>query len=101
VGGEEGAATHAHLDGNADIAVVVSDRGDHTRVVARTASDMTDVVELPGDLLTSLATEFGGDGGGHAAAGAVVLDATDSAAIEDQVVENVEAALGMQFTEIA
>jgi nanoRNase/pAp phosphatase (c-di-AMP/oligoRNAs hydrolase) len=101
VGGEETAAAHALLDGNADITVIVSDRGDHTRVIARTASGMTDGIELPRDLLTPLAAEFGGEGGGHAAAGAVKLDATDTVAIENQVLENVEAALGMQFAEVS
>ena len=97
VGGEETAAAHALLDGNADIAVVISVRGERTRVVARTADAMTGEVALPEDVLRPLAEQFGGDGGGHASAGMAKLESADPDRIEESIVENVETALGMQF----
>lgn len=97
VGGEETAAAHALLDGNADIAIVLSDRGSQTRVVARTASSMDGELALPDDILTPLADQFGGYGGGHAGAGIAKLESADPEAVERLAVECVEEALGMQF----
>lgn len=97
VGGEEGAAVHALMAGNADIGVVVSPQGARTRVVARVAASSTHSFSLPEDLLEPLAASFGGDGGGHASAGAANLASDDVAAIEDEVIARIEDALGMQF----
>ncbi|QLH83772.1 DHH family phosphoesterase [Halosimplex pelagicum] len=97
VGGEETAAAHALLAGNADIAITVSPRSDQTRVVART-SDSTDIdLALPEAVLEPLAREFGGDGGGHSGAGVAKLETTDTEAVENRTVLLIGNALGVQF----
>jgi len=97
VGGEETAAAHALLNGNADIAIILSARGDRTRVVGRTADSLRHEISLPEDVLQPLATDFGGDGGGHASAGTATLNSDDREAIEAHTVTHIEDALGMQF----
>lgn len=97
VGGEETAAAHALLDGNADIGVIISDRGNRTRVIVRTADSMIGELSLPADVLRPLAEEFGGHGGGHATAGIAKLDEGSPETIEESILEQIESALGMQF----
>jgi nanoRNase/pAp phosphatase (c-di-AMP/oligoRNAs hydrolase) len=101
VGSEEAAAAHTLLGGNADIGVVISERSTGARVVARTADTMASDISLPADLLCPLADEFDGDGGGHARAGTATLRQGEPETIEDRVVEQIEASLGMQFGPIS
>jgi nanoRNase/pAp phosphatase (c-di-AMP/oligoRNAs hydrolase) len=96
VGGEETAAIRALLQGQADIAVVLSERGDRTRVVARRAQSL-DSLSLPEDVLEPLTDEFGGSAGGHAGAGTAKLVSGRTNEIESRVIERVENVLGMQF----
>jgi phosphoesterase RecJ-like protein len=101
VSGQETAAAHALIAGNADIAVIVSERGDHIRVVGR-VSEQDDVeLALPSNVLQPLAAEFGGYAGGHAGAGVAKLETTDASAVEQSVVECIEDALGMQFVTLS
>lgn len=97
VSGEETAAAHALLAGNADIAIITSDRGPQTRVVGRTASSMNGDFSLPDDILTPLAEQFGGYGGGHESAGIAKLESADPESVERLTVEYLEDALSMQF----
>jgi nanoRNase/pAp phosphatase (c-di-AMP/oligoRNAs hydrolase) len=97
VGGEETAAAHALLAGNADIAVVVSPRGDRTRVVARVAATFDAELSLPEAVVEPLADSFGGYGGGHSGAGIAKLESDDSDAVEATAVSLIEDALGIQF----
>ena len=97
IGGQEAAAAHALLDGNGDIAVIISERESETRVVARTSERLGDTLSLPDDVLQPLAAEFGGYAGGHAGAGVAKLEPTSPSAIEEQVVQYVEKALGQEF----
>jgi len=101
VGGEETAAAHALLAGNADIAIVVSPRDDHTRVVARTSDSLDAGFSLPEAVLEPLAREFGGDGGGHSDAGVAKLESTDRDAVENKTVSLAGDALGVQFGELS
>lgn len=97
VGGEETAAAHALLGGNADIAVVVSPRDDHTRVVARVAESTTTDLALPDTVLDPLAREFGGDGGGHSNAGVAKLETTAADEVRTRTVSLIAESLGVQF----
>ena len=101
VGAEEKAAAHALLDGNADVALVVSQQGDWTRIVGRVAETLDASLSLPSDVLEPLAASFGGDAGGHARAASAELDATDRDAIEASALALVEDALGRQFGEFS
>jgi nanoRNase/pAp phosphatase (c-di-AMP/oligoRNAs hydrolase) len=101
VGGEETAVAHALLDGNADIAIVVSARDDHVRVVARASDSFGPDFSLPEDRLEPLAREFGGDGGGHRSAGVAKLETTAENAVETKTVSLVGEALDTQFGEFS
>lgn len=97
VGGEEAVAARALLAGNADIALVFSDRGDQIRVTGRTIEGAGLSLSLPEHVLQPLADEFGGHGGGHATAGTAKLDTDDVEPVEEHALQCVEDALGMQF----
>lgn len=97
VGSHEGAAANALLGSGADIALVISARETETRVVGRTDDRETADIHLPDDVLKPLASAFGGDGGGHAGAGAAKLDTDDLEAVEAACLEQVEEAFGMTF----
>ncbi|WP_227134770.1 DHH family phosphoesterase [Halorubellus salinus] len=101
VSSEETAAAHALLDGNADVALVVADQGDYTRIVGRVADSLDAVLSLPTDVFEPLAESFGGSAGGHAGAASATLDTTDHDAIETHALALVEDALGRQFGEFA
>jgi len=97
VGGEETAAVRTLLGGNADIGVILSPRGDRTRVVARTAPSLEHDLSLPAAVLEPLATEFGGHAGGHDSAGVAKLDSDAVQTVERRTVAHLEAGLEMQF----
>lgn len=97
VGGEESSAAHALLAGNADIAVVVSSRNEHTRVVARVAESATADLAVPDALLEPLVREFGGDGSGHSGAGVAKLETTAVEDVETRIVSLLGESLGVQF----
>jgi nanoRNase/pAp phosphatase (c-di-AMP/oligoRNAs hydrolase) len=101
VGGEETAAAHALLAGNADVAIVVSPRNDHTRVVARTSDTLDADFSLPEAVLEPLAREFGGDGGGHSGAGVAKLETIDGDAVETRTVSLLGDSLDVQFGELS
>jgi nanoRNase/pAp phosphatase (c-di-AMP/oligoRNAs hydrolase) len=95
VGGHERAAADVLVDGGADIGIVLSERDDHTRVVA--SSTVHTEISLPEDVLEPLATILGGDGGGHATSGVAKLDTTDIETVETTLIEEIEESLGVQF----
>ncbi len=97
VGGEESAAVQTLLDGNADIGVVLSPRGDRTRVVARTAPSLEHDLSLPAAVLEPLVAEFGGHAGGHESAGVAKLDSGAVETVERRTLAHLEERLGMQF----
>lgn len=95
IGSHETATAHALRDAGADIALVLSERGDRTWVVGRSGGATKGLLDLPADLLRPLAREFGGDGGGHAGAGVAKLDTVDREAVGRRAIDLVETALGM------
>lgn len=99
VGGHESDAAQALLDGNADIAVVLSDRGDQVRVVARIREQTDLSLSLPENILQPLAEEFEGHGGGHATAGTAKLNTGNIDAVKEHILQQVEDTTGMQFGE--
>lgn len=99
VGGEERAGLHALLGGNADVALVVSPRGDRTRLYGRVGGALE--LSLPGDVLEPLVDAFGGESGGHAGAAGAKLDTDDPDAVEREALARIEDALGTQFGEFA
>lgn len=97
VGGHEAAAATSLRDAGVDCAVVVSARGADHRVVVRASDTVAERANLGRDLLPALADEFGGDGGGHAAAGVATLETADAKGIERFVREFLESELGVTF----
>lgn len=100
VGGHEAAAADALRSNGVDLAVVCSDQGATTRVTARATDAFAAEVSLGRTLLPALAAEFGGDGGGHDAAGTAHVDADRTPAVESFVLDYVESELGMTFGEV-
>jgi len=101
VGAHEGAAADRLRAAGVDLAVVCSTHGDEIRVTARASDRMAERISLGATLLPALADEFGGDGGGHAAAGSATVAAVDPASITDAVLSTVESELGLTFGEVS
>jgi nanoRNase/pAp phosphatase (c-di-AMP/oligoRNAs hydrolase) len=101
VGGHETAAAHALRDAGVDLAVVCSEQTQGLRVTARASEDFTKRRSLGGDILPALADEFGGDGGGHAGAGAAKLHESSRDQIEAFLISHLESELGITFATVA
>jgi phosphoesterase RecJ-like protein len=95
-GSEQGAAGDALIDAGADIALVLTDRGDETWVIGR-LSEREDKLSLPDDVFAQLVEEYGGEGGGHSDAGTAKLETRAVDAVADDCLEAVEQALGRTF----
>lgn len=95
-GSDQAAAANTLLDAGADIALVVSDRGDEVWVVGRLAPSVDDI-HLPDDLFDPLVAEFDGDGGGHADGGTAKLPTSDVESVKAACKRCVEKATGMTF----
>ena len=77
VGAYEASAARALLDLGADIAIIVSEHGSETRVVARARREVEEKygVHLGRDIMEELAKRLGGGGGGHSQAAAMSTQA--------------------------
>jgi phosphoesterase RecJ-like protein len=78
VGAYEASAARALLDLGADVAIIVSEHGAETRVVARARKDAEEKygIHLGRDIMEELARRLGGGGGGHSQAAAVSTQAS-------------------------
>ncbi|PHQ43986.1 hypothetical protein Z052_01225 [Halorubrum sp. C191] len=101
VGGYETAAAHALRDAGIDLVVVCSEQADGLRVTARASEAFVERRSLGGDILPTLAEEFGGDGGGHASAGVAELSKASFDEVEAFLIARLESELGLTFTTVA
>lgn len=100
VGGDESTAARTLLRAGADCAFVVSDQGDHVRVVGRCTDAFAERLSLGGELFPALAEEEG-LGGGHDGAGTVRLPNRVVEDVEAELIAAVERHLGVTFGEMA
>jgi nanoRNase/pAp phosphatase (c-di-AMP/oligoRNAs hydrolase) len=100
VGAHEGTAAAQLRATGVDLALVCSTQGDQIRVTARASEQMAEQLSLGATLLPALAEEFGGDGGGHAAAGSATIAAADTNSIEHAVLTILRAELGLTFSAV-
>lgn len=101
VGGHESAAASALRNAGVDLAAVCSEQSTGLRVTMRASDSFADRLSIGETLLPALAEEFGGDGGGHAAAGTGHLAEADLPAVERFLLTHLESALGVSFAEIS
>jgi len=101
VGAHEGAAAERLRDAGVDLAVVCSVQGDEVRVTARASDRLAERLSLGATLLPALADAFGGDGGGHAAAGSATVAAADVDSVVETTLAVVESELGLTFSEVS
>lgn len=95
-GSDQGAAAETLIDAGADIALVLTERGDETWVVGR-LNDREGELSLPDHVFAQLIEEYGGEGGGHSDAGTAKLATHAVDAVTDDCLKAVEQALGRTF----
>jgi nanoRNase/pAp phosphatase (c-di-AMP/oligoRNAs hydrolase) len=100
VGAHEGIAAARLCDAGVDLAVVCSRQTNKVRVTARASERATDRISLGETVLPALASEFGGDGGGHAGAGTATLTTAETDAIIKRTLDIVAEELGVTFSEV-
>ena len=100
VGAHEGTAAETLQSAGIDLAVVYSEQGEKLRVTARASDRMATQLSLGSTLLPDLAKTFGGDGGGHDAAGGAKIATTDTDAVTSAILTAVESTVGETFTEV-
>ncbi len=97
VGGNESDAANALMDAGADCVFVLSEQGDHTRVVGRCTDSFGHRLSLGGELFPLLAE----NGGGHETAGTVRLYNEKVAEAKNSVLQSIEQELGVVFGEVS
>ena len=105
VGAYEASAARALLDLGADIAIIVSEHGSETRVVARARREVEEKhgIHLGRDIMEELAKRLGGGGGGHSQAAAMSTHAPLERALSEaiKVVEEMLRKRGLEPQPIA
>ncbi|BEP18476.1 bifunctional oligoribonuclease/PAP phosphatase NrnA [Pyrofollis japonicus] len=100
VGAYESSVARALLDLGADIALVVSEHGAETRIVARSRRDVEEKygIHLGRDIMEQLAKRLGGGGGGHAQAAAMTTRASLEKALSEviKIVEELLRSRGLE-----
>jgi nanoRNase/pAp phosphatase (c-di-AMP/oligoRNAs hydrolase) len=100
IGGYEAAAATALRSVGIDLVVVCSEREDGLTVVARATEAFGAETSLGAELLPALADRFGGEGGGHAGAGAATLEDATVVGVVDETLSILERERGLTFSPI-